>query len=134
MKRGILRSAFSLLEVTIVITILGIVASLGSELIAEVYYSYILQRAEHRAALKTELAATQIVNRLRYAIPGTVYRKSSEGCVEEINQDMGCTQDSYYQLQWVAYDGDGFEAFESDANRKPGWSGFCDINASTPRR
>ena len=131
MKRGILRSAFSLLEVTIVITILGIVASLGSELIAEVYYSYILQRAEHRAALKTELAATQIVNRLRYAIPGTVYRKSSEGCVEEINQDRGCTQDSYYQLQWVAYDGDGFEAFESDANRKPGWSGFCDINAST---
>ena len=132
MKIRTLRSAFTLLEVTIVITILGIVASLGSELIAEVYHSYILQRAEHRAALKTELAATQIANRLRYAIPGTVIRRVGKaGAPEEITADMAHDPDEYTVLQWVAYDGDGFEAFESEANRKPGWSGFCDVDASS---
>ncbi|DAB40342.1 MAG TPA: prepilin-type cleavage/methylation domain-containing protein [Sulfurovum sp. UBA12169] len=132
MKIRTLHSAFTLLEVTIVITILGIVASLASELIAQVYQSYILQRAEHRAALKTELAATQIANRLRYAIPGTVIRRvDTTGAPEEISTSMAHNPDDYTVLQWVAYDGDGFEAITSDANRKPGWSGFCDVDAST---
>jgi len=132
MKIRTLHSAFTLLEVTIVITILGIVASLASELIAQVYQSYILQRAEHRAALKTELAATQIANRLRYAIPGTVIRRvDTTGAPEEISTSMAHDPDDYTVLQWVAYDGDGFEAITSDANRKPGWSGFCDVDAST---
>jgi len=126
-----------MLELVFVIVILGIVASLGSEMIAKVYQSYILQRAEHRASLKTELAATQIANRLRYAIPGTVIRRVSTApftsytFTEELSQSMGTNPDFYNILQWVAYDGDSFEAIASDTNRKPGWSGFCDINIST---
>jgi len=123
-----------MLELVFVIVILGIVASLGSEMIAKVYQSYILQRAEHRASLKTELAATQIANRLRYAIPGTVIRRIViNGTTEGINDPMilDSTGDTYTVLQWVAYDGDSFEAITSDSNRKPGWSGFCDVDVST---
>ncbi|MCB4762456.1 MAG: type II secretion system protein, partial [Sulfurovum sp.] len=43
-----------MLEVVFVTVILGIVASIGAEIIANVYESYIVQRAQYRAAIKTE--------------------------------------------------------------------------------
>lgn len=132
------RLAFSMLELIFVIVILGIVASIGSEVIAKVYESYIVQRAQHRASIKTQLALNQIANRLRYAIPGTVTRKlTKDGAYEYLSQAMSlsATGEGYTVLQWVAYDGDSFEAITSNAStgvgRTPGWSGFCDLDAST---
>jgi len=116
-----------MLELVFVIVILGIIASIGAEIIAKVYESYIVQRAEHRATLKTELAATQIANRLSAAIPGTVYRIRNNNNYESIEADFsGTTGDDYKGLQWVASDKDSFNAATT-----PGWSGFCDIDVST---
>ncbi len=116
------RSAFTLLEVIFVIVILGIVASLGSELIVKVYQQYIVQRAQHRASIKTELAATQIANRLASAIPGTVYRIKNDDTYESFDSNFssGSNDDSYKGLQWVGADTDSFSA--------TGWSGFCDVD------
>ncbi len=122
------RSAFSMLELIFVIVILGIISSIGTEIIAQVYDSYIVQRAQYRATMKTELALNQIANRLRYAIPGTVVgRPTLTGSIVNITE---ISASNYQVLQWVAYDGDSFEAINS-SNRKPGWSGFCDLNSST---
>jgi len=124
------RPAFTLLEVIFVIVILGIVASLGSELIVKVYQQYIVQRAQHRASIKTELAATQIANRLASAIPGTVIRRLTKtGAAENINDYMildpsGAT---YTVLQWVGSDTESFNTYDGS---QVGWSGFCDINSS----
>jgi len=126
MRHYRLKPAFSMLELIFVIVILGIVASIGTEMIAKVYEGYIVQRAEYRATLKTELAATQIANRLASAIPGTVVRRDtlSGGVIEGINDAMSdTTGDSYIALQWVASDMDSY-----NATATPGWSGFCDIN------
>jgi hypothetical protein len=106
---------------------LGIVASIGAEIIAQTYESYIVQRAQYRATMKTELALNQIANRLRYAIPGTVMAENS-GSLVSIT-DINSTTSNL--LQWVAYDGDSFEAISS-SSRQPGWSGFCDIDGYTP--
>lgn len=114
-----------MLELIFVIVILGIVASIGSEMIVKVYESYIVQRAEHRATLKTELAATQIANRLASAIPGTVYRIKDNNSTELIESDLTGTGDEYKGLQWVGSDTESFSATAT-----PGWSGFCDVNAS----
>ena len=126
-----------MLELIFVIVILGIVASIGSELIVRVYQQYIVQRAQHRASIKTELAATQIANRLASAIPGTVYRKrknaaGAEDWIEEITDDLGHPTQSkeYNVLQWVGADMDSFNYYD-DTSKKVGWSGFCDVNAST---
>jgi prepilin-type N-terminal cleavage/methylation domain-containing protein len=118
--------AFSMLELIFVIVILGIVASIGSEMIAKVYESYIVQRAQHSATLKTELAAAQIANRLASAIPGTVYRITNGNTYESIEANLAGSGDNYKGLQWVGSDAESFNAAST-----PGWSGFCDINTST---
>ncbi len=124
-KPTILRSAFSLLELIFVIAILGIVASIGSEIIFNVYESYIVQRAQYRANIQTELTINQVANRLRYAIPGTVgYRVADK--TSTFFRMTETPPANAKVLQWVAYDGESFEAAST-----PGWSGFCDLDSST---
>ena len=126
--KTILRPALTMIELILVIVILGIVASIGAEIIANVYEGYLIQRAQHRASIKTELAATQIANRLAYAIPGTVVRKSNLGAGGTDINDPGAEADTI--LQWVGADADSFKAITTASNL-PGWSGFCDVDASS---
>ncbi len=119
------RTAFTMVEFIFVIVVLGIVASIGSEIIAQVYESYIVQRAQYKAAIKTETAINQIANRLRYAIPGTVGARKAKDQVFVPATEI--SDPNMNVLQWVGYDGDGFEA-RGEKDPRPGWSGFGDIN------
>ena len=123
------RRAFTMLELIFVIIILGIVSSISAEIIAKVYESYIVQRATHRSSVKTELAALQIVNRLTYAIPDTVIgRKSATNATYRAIDNFN--DSNYTVLQWMGYDADSFGA-HTTTSQKPGWSGLCDVDAST---
>ena len=124
-----------MIEVILVIVVLGIVSSIGASIIAQAYESYLLSRSQYRANIKTEQALDQIANRLRYAIPGTIVARDSVGSptftyITEIN-----TTAQRNVLQWVGEDGDSFEAVSGSgsngAARRPGWSGFIDLNQST---
>lgn len=122
------RTAFSMLELIFVIIILGIVSSIGAEIIAQIYESYIVQRATHRSSIKTELAATQISNRLTYAVPGTVIGRISQTdptyrAIDDLDAE------TYKVMQWMGYDADSFIAHTA-ASRRPGWSGLCDVDES----
>ena len=125
-KRG-----FTMLELVFVIVILGIVASIGASLIAQVYESYIVQRALHRTSVKAELAAMQIANRLTYRISSSVIgRKLPTGT--PANDYLPLDQvpnDDYKILEWISYDNDSFSA-----QSKPGWSGFCDVESNETNR
>jgi len=132
-----MRKALTMIELIFVIIILGIVASIGAEIIAQVYESYIIQRAQYRATTKTELALNQIANRLRYAIPGTVGFRTTVGGGYQPITALNTGNDRV--LQWVAYDGDSFETMscvdgtaQTNVCRRPGWSGLCDIDAYVP--
>lgn len=124
-----LRPALTMIELILVIVILGIVSSIGAEIIANVYGGYIVQRAQHRASIKTELAAIEIANRLTHAIPGTVVRRATlTGVVPTDINEPGNSTDAI--LQWVGSDTDSFNAITSATNRLPGWNGMCDVDAS----
>jgi len=114
------KHAFSMIELIFVIVILGIVASIGSEIIAKTYESYLNQRTLHNASLKTELVATQIANRLERAIPGTIVRRTERTTPATLITNTGNKKDKI--LQWVGADIDSFNA--------GGWTGLCDLKSS----
>ena len=118
------KHAFSMIELIFVIVILGIVASIGSEIIAKTYESYLNQRTLHNASLKTELVATQIANRLERAIPGTIVRRTGRTTPATLITNSGNPTDRI--LQWVGADIDSFNA--------NGWTGFCDLTRSPVNR
>ncbi len=127
------KPAFSMLELIFVIVILGIVASIGSQIIVQVYDSYITQRALHRSSIKTELAATQLANRLAYSIPGTVIGRKADNTTFKAIEDIPATDTDYRILEWISYDADSFAAVTATTNagKRPVWSGYCDVNDSS---
>lgn len=125
------RQAFTMLELIFVIIILGIVASIGSSVIVQVYESYIMQKVVHNASIKTELAINQLANRLSNRIdmsmlarnPGTTgYTTPTD--VYPI-QNVPLANINNMSLEWIGYDNDSFSA-----TNPPVWSGFVDLNAS----
>ena len=119
-----LKKGFSLIELIFVIIVLGIISSIGSEIIVQTYSGYLMERSVHRGTIKTEIAANHIANRLSKSIPNTVIaRRGPAGdymAIEEI--PVGTTDHTI--LQWIGYDDDSFSAVV------PGWTGVADLTAS----
>jgi len=123
------RRGMTMLELVFVIVILGIVASIASSIIVQVYESYIVQRALHRTSTKAELAATQIVNRLTYRISSSVIGRIPGGTFKPIDELQPADSITHTALEWIAYDNDSFSA-----QNTPGWSGFCDVDSNETNR
>lgn len=121
------RYGFSMVELVFVIVVLGIVASIGSSIIAQAFQTYIVQKATNSSSIKTELAAEQIANRLSYAIPWTLIAKRPAAPYDSIpfvSIPTGADE-VHTALEWIGVDGDSFEAILT-----PGWSGYCDTASS----
>ena len=131
------KKAFSLLEVIFVLVILGIVASISSQIIVQVYENYIIQKGVYNVSTKTELAANQIVNRLTYRIQGSTISKDHDAFVVGIAtpteaqhwrkvEDVIAGGNIYTTIEWLGYDNDSFSA-----QQIPGWSGIIDYESAT---
>jgi prepilin-type N-terminal cleavage/methylation domain-containing protein len=125
-KRVDMKKAFSMVELVFVIVVLGIVASISADTIAQVFKNTIPQKATNIAAIKTELAAQQLSNRLRYAIPWSMVSKNINGTNPQQLGDVDTNDLNDKVIEWIGVDGDSFEATAT-----PGWSGYCDAPNST---
>jgi len=130
-----MKKAFSLIEVVFVIVILGIVASISSQIIVQVYDNYITQNAIYKVSTKTEIVANQIVNRFTYAIEESAVIKTDTfefnssshtklGTDWKKMNDINDT-DNFAIVEWIGYDSDSFSAGET-----PYWSGVSDYQES----
>jgi prepilin-type N-terminal cleavage/methylation domain-containing protein len=121
------KHAFTLLELILVIIILGIVSSIGSEIIANTYENYLMQRATSRASLKTELAAQQIANYLSYRIPRTTLARNPSNLNDTlyVHEMTGGEDNTHIALEWIGEEADSFSTLV-----RGGWNGFCDVAAS----
>ena len=127
-----MKKAFSLIEVIFVLMILGIVASISSQIIVQVYENYITQKALYKTTIKTEIAINQIINRLTFAIDGTTVTKNPNITPYNIGSrgtnwiklnDIDVTNLNHRQfttIEWIGYDNDSFSAAEA-----PYWSGVA---------
>ena len=116
--------AFTMIELVFVIVVLGIVASIGSKIIAKIYESYIYSRSINTLQIKSELALTQIAKYLSYRVKGsTIARKKSN--INDITP-LQMAGNTYNILEWIGYDNEGFEG-NASTGATPGWSGFVDL-------
>ena len=116
------RKAFTMIELVMVIVILGIVASIGSEIILSLYNNYLRTRTINQLESQTELVLEQIAKRLQYRVkPSTIARKADGSFIALSNSDG-----TYSIIEWIGYSN------ESLLGTPPGWSGLIDLDhAST---
>ncbi|NEW60100.1 type II secretion system protein [Sulfurovum sp. bin170] len=136
------KKAFSLIEVVFVLVILGIVASISSQIIVQVYENYITQKALYNTTTKTELVANQIVNRLSYVIDGTTIAKNPNSSfaytADSENTDLNpngnwtklekipLNDNNFTTIEWIGYDNDSFSA-----GATPYWSGIANYETAS---
>jgi prepilin-type N-terminal cleavage/methylation domain-containing protein len=126
-----MKRAFTLLEIVFVLIILGILASIGSEIIAKVYENFLLSKSASTASYKLDVALLQIEKRLSYRAQGTEVARKDDGTLDTLSRP---TSTAFHHIEWI---GQAFEARLGDWNGTfyvPGWSGLADLNASTKSR
>ncbi len=123
-----MKKAFSLIEVIFVLVILGIVASISSQIIVQVYENYITQRAIYNVNTKTELAINQIVNRLTYSVLDSAIAKNKNDSSEyKLLTGLNLAVDTNLTvLEWIGYDNDSFSA-----GATPYWSGVANYETAS---
>ncbi len=123
-----MKKAFSLIEVIFVLVILGIVASISSQIIVQVYENYITQRAVYNVSNKTELAINQIVNRLTYSVLDSAIAKNQNDSSDyKLLTKINLAIDTNLTiLEWIGYDNDSFSVAST-----PYWSGVADYETAT---
>ncbi len=117
-----IKNAFTLVEIVFVIVILGIVAAIGSSIIAKIYESYLYSKNINELQTKTELALTQISKYLSYRVKNSIIARKSPTKFASLLD----ANESYKILEWIGYDNESFEGNSSG----PGWSGFVDLESS----
>ncbi len=115
------RSAFTLIEIVMVIVILGIVGMIGTDIISHMYSGYIRTKLVNDLQERTELVLDQITRRLQYRIKDTAIARI--GVTNNIKNLSDTTiTGNYTVLEWIGYDNESFDS--------GGWSGFIDVENS----
>lgn len=129
------KSAFTLIELMIVIVVMGIVGKYGIELLIQAYDYYILNAAQNRFQVQSQTAVEQAAARLQYRIPETlVVRQTAvangigglEAAMAPIASAVDAGGDQITALEWIGYDIDGWRGDGTSTN--PTWSGIIDVD------
>jgi hypothetical protein len=110
-----------------VIVVLGIIASIGADILSSVYNSYISSRKIDRQYTKINVAMEQITKRLQNAVFESIIARKSETNSTFKPVATILTKEKNQIYEWIAKD---IESFNGEANAtvfKLGWSGFVDL-------
>ena len=121
------RRAYTMIELVLVIVVMGIVASIGAEIVSKLYENYIKTEAINRLQSQTELVLDQIAKRLAYRIKGSTIARNSAVFSDYVT--LPDANGSYQILEWIGKDNDSFRGISN-----PGWSGFVDLDSNDTNR
>lgn len=125
------KKAFTMIELVFVIVILGIVGSLITKVIKEIYVKYRVSETVLQMHSVTENIALSIEKRLSFREKASLIVKYNSNCYNLYGDDNNISYvDKDFVLEWVGLDGDGFRGVWDGGFFKPTWSGFVDVNSS----
>ena len=116
-----------MLELVMVIVILGIVASIGADIIAKLYEDYIRTRAINRLQTQTEIVLEEIARRLQFRIKDSTISRDKTTYSDYVS--LADSNGSYEILEWIGKDNEGFRGEYNGSVNRPGWSGFIDLDS-----
>ncbi len=119
------RTAFTMLELVMVIVVFGIVAVIGSEIIASLYTNYLRTRAINQLQSQTEITLEQIAKRLQYRIKDSVRASDDAGTTWRA---LPSATAGYNIIEWIGISNESFLGEWDGASVVPGWSGLIDMN------
>ncbi len=119
------RKAFTMLELVMVIVVMGIVASIGADIIAKLYENYLKTRSINRLQAQTELVLDQIAKRLQYRIKDSVIARNHALFTDYVA--LPDANESYKIMEWIEKSNESFLGQYDGAKMAPGWSGFVDL-------
>lgn len=123
------KSAFTMIELVMVIVVMGIVASIGADIISKMYENYIKTRAINKLQAQSETVLNEIAKRLQFRIKHSVIARQS-GSANFLNYvSLSDANDSYQILEWIGKDNDSFKGVSD-----PGWSGFIDLDSNQTKK
>ncbi len=112
------KKAFTLIEVVIVIVILGVVATMGSSIIASMYQNYLKTQTITRLESQTQTVLEQVASRLSARVKRSTGVIRGAGGSATIHP-LAFADSNDTNLTWIGI------SKESQFN---GWNGFIDIN------
>ncbi|WP_263832551.1 type II secretion system protein [Sulfurospirillum oryzae] len=121
-------SAFTMIELVMVIVVFGIVASIGAEIVASLYKNYLRTRAINRLQSQTEIVLEQIAKRLQYRIKDSV-RAIKPGSIVPLPSADG----TYGTIEWIGISNESFLGEHDGVSVVPGWSGFIDMDSNNTK-
>lgn len=120
------RKAFSLVEIVMVIVVLGIVAMIGTNIIAHMYEGYIRSKVINSLQAKTTHVLDIISKRLSYRVKDSLVTSINGATYLKLSDPTITTNHNI--LEWVGYDNEGFVGEWAGSSRFAGWNGFADLN------
>ena len=117
------RSAFTLIELVMVMVVFGIVAGIGADIVASLYENYLRTRAINRLQSQSEIVLEQIAKRLQYRVKDSVRASNNNGATWTALS--GATA-GFNIIEWIGVSNESLLG----ENGLPGWSGLIDMESN----
>ncbi|MCR8684428.1 type II secretion system protein [Campylobacter ureolyticus] len=122
-----IKKAFTLIELILVIVILAILSLIGSNIYTNVYKNYLTSKVVDEVEDKTKLALDQIASRLSDRVKqATIGRRSSNPNDIVLVYDSRLQQD-HDILEWIGQSTQSRNLAGNSVDDSIGWSGFLDM-------
>lgn len=122
-----IKKAFTLIELILVIVILAILSLIGSNIYTNVYKNYLTSKVVDEVEDKTKLALDQIASRLSDRVKqATIGRRSSNSNDIVLVYDSRLQQD-HDILEWIGQSTQSRNLAGNSVDDSIGWSGFLDM-------
>lgn len=123
-----MQRAFTLVEIIFVLIIVGVLASIGSDILFKAYENYIISNSLSNASYKTNAALQFIAKRLEERIPFSEI-SIKDKANKNIISPLGSNDLNHTIIAWISR---ASEAARGEYNSSlgfnyPGWSGFIDL-------